>query len=432
MTTNERTVGRYLRWFLAALSAGAGVIHFAVSGGHFDVGWWHGAFFAVVAWLQLAWAVGVIMRPTRRLLQAGVVLNAGIIGVWAMSRIWGVPIGPDAWTPEPVSLADALSTGFEAGIVVLSLAVLVRPALAQRQLRPSFGFAGVGLTAIAVAAVSTVALTPSFASDHHGHGGSEEAAGGHSHSAASMKGGGTQHAAGHGGGSTEAVIQADGSSACEQAGVANAGNSGHGHRGPVPFQPLDPATRQAQSQQIAISNAFITAHPTVKEIEADGWRRITPYVPCIAAHYIKSGELTNGFDPAKPEIVLAEGTEPDSRVVGLSYLAFAGKDTPPEGFAGGNDPWHVHEQLCLGGGGVLGDESTTEEECAARGGRVAKLGNLWMMHMWNVPGWESRWGLFSSEHPDMGGTIGNINATPEEVKAARAKAIAEKKAKESN
>jgi hypothetical protein len=257
-------------------------------------------------------------------------------------------------------------------------------------------------------------------------------AAGHGHGAASAKGSGADHAAGHGGGSTEAVIQADGSSACEQAGVANAGNSGHGHRGPVPFQPLDAATREAQSSQIAISNAFVTANPTVKDIEAIGWRRITPYVPCIAAHYIKSGALTNGFDPGEPEIVLTDGTEPDSKVVGLSYLAFAGKDTPPDGFAGGNDPWHVHEKLCLGSGGVLGDESTTEEECAARGGRLANLGNLWMMHMWNVPGWESRWGLFSSEHPDMGGTIGNLNATPDEVKAARAKAVAEKKAKESS
>ena len=137
MTTNERTVGRYLRWLLAALSLGAGVIHFSVSGEHYDMSWMHGSFFAAAAWLQIAWAVGVVLRPSRRLLQAGVVLNAGIIGVWAMSRIWGVPIGPDAWTPEPVALADALSSGFEAGIVVISLAVLVRPALAAQRLRPS-------------------------------------------------------------------------------------------------------------------------------------------------------------------------------------------------------------------------------------------------------------------------------------------------------
>jgi hypothetical protein len=429
MTTNERTVGRYLRWLLAALSAGAGVIHFAVSGGHFDIAWTHGAFFAVVAWLQLGWAVGVVLHPTRRLLTAGVVLNAGIIGVWAMSRIWGVPIGPDAWTPEPVSLADALSSGFEGGIVLISLAVLVRPALAQRSVRPSFALGGLGVTCLAVAAISTVALTPSFASDHHGSGG-ETAAGGHGHTKA-LKGekAGHSEAAGHGGGSTEAVIRADGTSACEQAGVANAGNSGHGHRGPVPFQPVDAATREALASQVAVSNAFVAAHPTVKEAEADGWRRITPYVPCIAAHYIKAGALTNPFNPAEPEIVLYDGTDPESKIVGLSYLQF--NSTQPDGFAGPSDPWHVHEQLCLGGGGVLGDETTTAEECAARGGKLTKLGNLWMNHMWNVPGWESRWGLFSSEHPDLGGTIGNMNATPDEVKAARAKAIAEKKAKES-
>ena len=33
-----------------------------------------------------------------------------------------------------------------------------------------------------------------------------------------------------------------------------------------------------------------------------------------------------------------------------------------------------------------------------------------MSHMWPVPGWESRWGLFSSEHPDLGGRIGDIDA----------------------
>jgi hypothetical protein len=427
MTTNERTVGRYLRWLLAALSAGAGVIHFAVSGGHFDVGWTHGAFFAVVAWLQLAWAVGVVLHPTRRLLTAGVVLNAGIIGVWVMSRIWGVPIGPDAWTPESVSLADALSSGFEAGIVLTSLAVLVRPALAQRSVRPSFAVGGLGVTCLAVAAISTVALTPSFASDHHGSGGGE-AAGGHSHTGKALKGQEGGHAAGHAGGSTDTVIQADGKSACEQAGVANAGNSGHGHRGPVPYQVPDAATRDALAVQVAQSNAFVTAHPTVKDAEADGYRRITPYVPCIAAHYIKGSALTNPFNPAEPEIALYDGTDPDSKVVGLSYLQLNG--SPPEGFASPNDPWHVHAQLCLGGGGVLGDETTTEDECAARGGRMIKLGNLWMTHMWNVPGWESRWGLFSSEHPDLGGTIGNMNATPDEVKTARAKAIAEKNAKE--
>ncbi len=69
---------------------------------HFDEGWAQGVFFAVVAWSQLAWTVGVVLSPTRRSLVLGVLLNAAVIGVWAVSRVWGVPIGPGAWTPEPV------------------------------------------------------------------------------------------------------------------------------------------------------------------------------------------------------------------------------------------------------------------------------------------------------------------------------------------
>src|SRR5690348_16218637 len=187
MTTNEQTVGRYLRWVLAALALGAGVIHFAVSGEHYSLSWLHGSFFAVIAWLQVAWAVGVVLRPTRRLLIAGVVLNAGIVGVWVMSRVWGVPIGPEAWTPEAVGLADLLSTGFEVGIVALSLGVLVRPALAQQRLRPTFAYPVVGAAALGVAVVSSMAVAPAFASGHH-HG-DTVAADGHTHSHSAAAGG---------------------------------------------------------------------------------------------------------------------------------------------------------------------------------------------------------------------------------------------------
>ena len=410
MTTNDGTVGRYLRWFLAALSVGAGVIHFAVSGGHFDVSWTHGAFFAVVAWLQLGWAAAVVLKPTRRVLLIGAVGNAFIIVTWAMSRVWGVPVGPDAWTPEQISLADALASGFEAVLVVMCGAVLVHPSVARRRVAPRFGGVLLAGSALAVAIVSTLALTPSFASDHHGGG---EAAHGSAHDGDGHDGEGHD-----GDGHTGVVIQADGSSACELAAVANEGNSGHGHRGPVAFTPLDDATRLELADQVALSNQAVAAYPTVKEAEAAGWRRVTPYVPCIAAHYLKSSALMNPFDPAEPEILLYDGDGPDSRIVGLSYLVFADKDTPPEGFAGPNDPWHVHRQLCIGGGGVLGDESSGPEECEGRGGRVVPLENLWMTHMWNVAGWESRWGLFSSEHPDLGGVIGDINATPDGQAAA--------------
>jgi hypothetical protein len=402
MTTSDGTVGRYLGWFLVALSLGAGVIHFAVAGGHFDISWWHGTFFAVVAWLQLSWAAAVIVKPTRRLLALGAIGNAAVIATWVVSRTWGVPVGPGAGARESVSFADALATGFEVGIVAVLLAVLVRPALAQRSIGPRLGIASIGFSGLAVAVVSTVALAPSFASAHHGSsGGVDDQASAPDHHAEPV-----DASAAH----TNTVIAADGTSACEQSGYGNEGNSGHGERGPAPFEPMDGTTRDELAAQVRQADEAVARYPTVKDAEAAGWTGITPYVPCIAAHYIKSGALANPFDPSEPEILLFDGTEPDSKIVGLSYLVFADPRQPPEAFAGGNDPWHVHRQLCLGAGeGVLGDESTSAEDCEARGGRVVPLDNLWMTHMWNVPGWESRWGLFSSEHPDLGGRIDDIN-----------------------
>ena len=397
MTTRERTVGRYLRWFLAALALGAGVIHFAYSGDHYEMSWRHGTFFAVVAWLQISYAVVVVLRPTCTLLIAGVVLNAAIIAVWAVSRVWGVPIGPDAWTPEPVGWADGLSTLFEGLIVATSLAVLVRPAIAGAQLRPSFGIPAVAVPVLAVAVMSSLALSPALASGHS-HAGGDEAMGGHSHGVEQLATGGA--AAGHAGGHTNVVIQADGTSRCEKAGYANQGNSGHGHRGPVPYTELTAEERPLFRDQVAGANQVIVTYPTVADAEAAGWKRITPYVPCIAAHYLKSSAFRNGFDPLEPEILLFEGTDPTSKIVGLSYLQFS--DGQPDGFAGPNDPWHIHKSLCIGGGGgVVGDESTTDAECEARGGKNLNLENLWMNHMWNVPGWDSRWSASSAIHPNQ-------------------------------
>ena len=55
------------------------------------------------------------------------------------------------------------------------------------------------------------------------------------------------------------------------------------------------------------------------------------------------------FDPAKPSELLYDGTRPDSKIVGLSYLVFH-PGGAPEGFAGPNDHWHQHNAnggLCL-------------------------------------------------------------------------------------
>ena len=78
---------------------------------------------------------------------------------------------------------------------------------------------------------------------------------------------------------------------------------------------------------------------------AAGYIQVTPYVPGIGAHYLNIGRLTDGkFKPGEPEMLLYNGNEPTSELVGLSYGVLG--DDPPEGFVGPNDVWHVHPSLC--------------------------------------------------------------------------------------
>jgi hypothetical protein len=98
-------------------------------------------------------------------------------------------------------------------------------------------------------------------------------------------------------------------------------------------------------------------------------------------------------------MLLYNGNSPSSALVGLSY-GWLG-DEPPDGFVGPNDQWHVHPQLCIVGTLVVGPDSTPEELCDSVGGRKGMGFDhpMWMGHLWQVPGWESAWGIFSGENP---------------------------------
>ena len=382
MTTNERTVGRYLRWLLAALSLGAGVIHFAVSGEHYDLSWVHGAFFAVAAWLQLSWAIAVVLRPTRRLLMAGVILNAGILGVWVMSRIWGAPFGPNPWTPEDVNLADALSSGFELGIVVLTAAVLFRPAVAQHKLRPAIAVPVVGIAGIGVAVISSLAFTPALATSHDDHagGGNETrsvAASGHHDGPTTLNG---QKVKG---------VKAEDVAAESQ-----------------PNQPLDATTRATLKAQLSEARDFALRYPTVADATAAGYRLAGGFAPGSGAHYITYGGMTREgtFDPTKPISLIYDGMSPTSQVIGLMYYGMG--QGAPEGFAGPNDHWHRHSNVCIKNGPngldvpFPADQDVTAKQCADVQGSLLKVTG-YMVHAWVVPSWESPLGVFSHDNPDV-------------------------------
>jgi hypothetical protein len=188
-----------------------------------------------------------------------------------------------------------------------------------------------------------------------------------------------------------------------------------GHGSPQHWTPLtDPAECAALQDELDQALAVADAHPTVQDALDAGYIKATGYIEGIAAHYIKLSELIDpGFDAAQPEMLLYDGDQPDSRMIGISYATFSNDviDPAEHGFTGPNDYPHNHDGLCTRGGLVVGSEATSDEECARRGG--SKIGAaLQMIHAWVVPGCESPYGVFSAENPVLDRALGQHSTQP--------------------
>jgi hypothetical protein len=186
-----------------------------------------------------------------------------------------------------------------------------------------------------------------------------------------------------------------------------------GHVGPSAWTAMvDPVSCQRLSDELDLARDTAATYPTVADAVEAGYFRVTPYVPGIAAHYMNFGLVDGTFDITQPEMLLYDGTEPESSIVGLSYyVRLDGQAQPTQGFTGDNDHYHRHFGLCVGAGGVIGDSTTTDAECEARGGVKAGGTDGWMSHAWVVPGCESPWGVFSAVNPMLDGDLGQATTS---------------------
>ena len=109
----------------AALSLTAAAIHFAAAPGHLEEWWAYGLFFLVAGAAQGLYAALVLRKAGQRLLLTGAVGNLGVLGLWGVTRTVGVPfVGPHAWQPEAVGVADLAATGTEIALVVTLVCLL--------------------------------------------------------------------------------------------------------------------------------------------------------------------------------------------------------------------------------------------------------------------------------------------------------------------
>ena len=488
--TEPEAPGTAVRLTLAALLAVSGIVHLVMVPDHYQADALEGIGFAVVGWAQLALAVTAITSSSRAVLRSIVGLNVAVLGIWAWSRVAGLPIGAHPGEAEAVSSIDGLTAAFEGAAVLLAGTALVVPGLGAK-LKES-GLVLASIVPVAILLAGTLALTSPDVTEHiHGDdelasatlasaaercdlsfnpasywretevlqfdtmtGGSlaATAAGGtdgHDHGAATVsaddedghpdpfEGRGsadlddlmakTTNAEGEVGAAVvvNALSNVDddvyeawlhqlhavsgGHDAHEASGDDDGGHGGH--MGAQPWIGLTDAEQCATLQaELDTAREIALSYPTAADATAAGWVRVTPYVPGIAAHYMNFGYVDGVFELEKPEMILYDGSGPEAKVVGLSYYVLHESDTEPtQGFTGDNDHYHRHVGLCVGAGGVIGDTTTSDEECAAMGGRKQNGGAGWMSHAWVVPGCESPWGVFSAANPLLDSQLGKAS-----------------------
>src|SRR5580693_4370152 len=194
--TSPATAKPLLLGALAALSAGAAAIHFAVTFEHFSEYSLYGVFFLVLAWAQLVWPVVLIALPfltwtpararparfpagwspsgltplaARRLavwLWLGVIGNAGVLLIYFSSRSIGLPIGPDTKTVEAWGGLDLACAIEEILLIVIAAAILARPGLLARPVRfrsQARSLASLLSAPVVVVAATAAVMTPAWA-----------------------------------------------------------------------------------------------------------------------------------------------------------------------------------------------------------------------------------------------------------------------------
>jgi hypothetical protein len=376
MVPGARVVG----YCLAILSVATAVIHFAVAGAHFHEYWVFGVFMLVVAWLQLLWAAGIVVRPSRWLLWTGAIVNAAVIVVYVVTRTVGDVIGPTPHAVEPVGFGDALCTALEVIVVAGCLGLLV--SATARPVRREHLIAYPTMTGTAAAVLLSVALVA---------GGPEMVM--------------TAAAGSTAAGSTTAArapqgmrMPASQTSAIHLATTSPAGD----------ITMPDPNMQMAAGMQMASPTAC-DAVPTaaqqavaVRLVNAS-WQdsrrfrslnvaRTAGYVPITppglpVVHYLNYkyylATLQGGpvLNVAEPQSLVYANTPKGAVLVAAMYIAPQGRATPQPG--GCLTQWHVHTNLCTTAFGVVvGLLDAAHSACPAGSANHVTPP---MMHVWYVP-----------------------------------------------
>ena len=154
------------RLVVTSSALGAGVIHLAFAPAHLREYVPLGLGFLAAGLFQVLWGVAVAVRDSARLLALGGVLSVSFVVVYLITRTTGLPLGPDAFRPEPAGVADVLCSALELLVGFGALLLARRTGALRSPLgrRLAGVFAG---TLVLVGSATALAL----AAPAHAHGG---------------------------------------------------------------------------------------------------------------------------------------------------------------------------------------------------------------------------------------------------------------------
>lgn len=143
---------------------------------------------------------------------------------------------------------------------------------------------------------------------------------------------------------------------------------------------------------------------------AAGYSPVSAQNPNMGVHFVNTGLLADGFDPANPEMLLYASEEGlgltrddlgdcdgdswagvELGIVGSAFFIDL-TDEHPEGFAGPLDNWHVHYNSCAG---AELDNMGSEAACERFGGAYFDVQPNWMIHAYAAPDHDSQTGVFA-------------------------------------
>jgi len=363
---DEAPGGATVRMLLMLAGLGAAAIHFGFAPMHLEASGVHGAFFLTIAWLQLAFALAVTFRPSRLVYLVGAALNAGIIGVWLISRTVGI-----SGDIEPWGFADSVAAGLELVMVLGSLAVLahVAPRLQYRTTTSGVAF---GASALAVTALVSASMIPSL-SEHsaggHNHGGTEAA---HSETAAHSDTSHTTHSD-NSTGSSKAM-----------AGMEHAVAVAYDPNKPIDLGGTSGVSPKQQAEAENIVSATLLGLPQWADPNValgKGFRSIgdggTGTEHFINTEYMNDDTI---LDPNKPESLVWDVKDGKRTLAAAMYMTKPGTPLNEVPKMGGKlMQWHIHDNLCYTPEGKVAALTDAQGNCPAG---LIKPQNTPMIHVW--------------------------------------------------